>query len=110
MRKHTALKLDAFQTLLGSCRSQLFVSLAGLLPLLLARQCGSERPDAGWLAGGVHGAAVLRVGGSGGRPSPVAGASAKGPGMAMGASAPAAQVSCKGGSLTLRCFLPCRLL
>ncbi|EFJ49201.1 hypothetical protein VOLCADRAFT_117341 [Volvox carteri f. nagariensis] len=36
LRKHRALKLDSFQTLLGSCRSQLFVSLMGLLPLMLS--------------------------------------------------------------------------
>ncbi|KAG2450803.1 hypothetical protein HYH02_004640 [Chlamydomonas schloesseri] len=40
LRKHRALKLDSFQTLLGSCRSQLFVSLMGLLPLVLALHGG----------------------------------------------------------------------
>ncbi|KAG2493487.1 hypothetical protein HYH03_008303 [Edaphochlamys debaryana] len=57
LRKHTALKLDSYTALLGSCRGQLFVSVAGILPLLLALHGGagtSAADDAAGLAASQH--------------------------------------------------------
>ncbi|GIM00769.1 hypothetical protein Vretimale_5697 [Volvox reticuliferus] len=57
LRKHRALKLDSFQTLLGSCRGQLFVSLMGLLPLMLSLH-GTAGASASAGGGGGGGSAA----------------------------------------------------
>lgn len=89
LRKHRALKLDSFQTLLGSCRSQLFVSLMGLLPLVLALHGGGPAggEDVATLAAG------LAPSGSGG------GAGGGGGGGSMAASSVGMHTSGGGGAV-----------
>lgn len=69
LRKHRALKLDSFQTLLGSCNAQLFVSLMGIMPLALSLHGAGPGAGVGGGGGLAAGAAgeEARNGGGGGR-------------------------------------------
>ncbi len=66
LRKHRALKLDSFQTLLGSCKAQLFVSLMGIMPLALSLHGagpGGAGVGGGGLAAGAAGEETRNGGG-----------------------------------------------